>query len=31
LKGEATVEALIDINLAVMRGLSGHATESGVL
>jgi flagellar biosynthesis activator protein FlaF len=40
LKGEATVDALVDINLAIMRGLSGHsglcglaseATESGVL
>jgi flagellar biosynthesis activator protein FlaF len=35
LKGEATVEALVDINLAIMRGLSGQksgqAAESGVL
>ena len=40
LKGEATVEALVDINLAIMRGLSGQSglsglggqtTESGVL
>jgi flagellar biosynthesis activator protein FlaF len=34
LKGEATVDALIDINLAIMRGLSGQtglSSESGVL
>jgi flagellar biosynthesis activator protein FlaF len=31
LKGEATVEALVDINLAIMRGLSGQTAESGVL
>lgn len=31
LKGEASVEALVDINLAIMRGLSGQTTESGVL
>jgi flagellar biosynthesis activator protein FlaF len=34
LKGEATVDALIDINLAIMRGLSGQtglSSDSGVL
>lgn len=31
LKGDATVEALVDINLAIMRGLSGHSAENGVL
>ena len=31
LKGDATVDALVDINLAVMRGLSGQSAENGVL
>ena len=30
LKGEAEVDALIDINLAVMRGLTGTRLEQGV-
>ena len=30
LKGEATVEALLDINLAIMRGLGGQTGLSGL-